>query len=294
MSDLAEHIRSACLLEATATKPGNVHPTASFVDMSYSDLVDSADAVAEILAVAADRGVGRAVLESVNATAKVVDCNSNLGIILLLAPLAAVPRGVSLATGITTVLENLDAVDAECVYRAIRLARPGGLGEVPAQGVATSPTISLMAAMKLSSSHDDVAACYSNHFRRVIAWSLNDLPRGLQFSQDWNCHIVRLSLRILGDHPDTLIARKCGMATAVEASRRARCLLASGWPRRDQSPADLASFDAWLREDGHRRNPGTTADLVTATLFTALRDGLIQAPTRRELANHANQAMTTA
>ncbi|MDP7277570.1 MAG: triphosphoribosyl-dephospho-CoA synthase [Planctomycetaceae bacterium] len=291
MSQLVEHIRFACLLEATAAKPGNVHPRASFADMTYTDLIGSADAVAEILATASDRGVGRTVLDSVNATASVVDCNSNLGIILLLAPLAAVPRDVPLATGIATVLENLDDVDADCVYQAIRLARPGGLGEVVSHGVATPPRISLMSAMNLATAHDDVAACYTDHFSRILDWSLNELPRGQQFLQNWSQSVVRLSLRILADHPDTLIARKCGMATAVEASRRAACLLASGWPRQDRSPADLEAFDAWLREDGHRRNPGTTADLVTATLFAALRDGIIQSPTRRELDNHVDRVL---
>ena len=32
-------------------------------------------------------------------------------------------------------------------------------------------------------------------------------------------------------------------------------------------------LDSWLRSDGNRRNPGTTADLVAATLFAGLRGG---------------------
>ena len=41
------------------------------------------------------------------------------------------------------------------------------------------------------------------------------------------------------------------------------------------TPAGRAAydgFDRWLRADGHARNPGTTADLVTACLFVALRE----------------------
>jgi len=34
----------------------------------------------------------------------------------------------------------------------------------------------------------------------------------------------------------------------------------------------------WLRADGNRRNPGTSADLVAATLFVALREELIPLP----------------
>ena len=91
MSALADQIRMACLLEATAAKPGNVHPGASFSDMTYSDLVRSADAVAGILAEAAEHGVGPTVLAAARATAGVAAGNTNLGILLLLAPLAAVP-----------------------------------------------------------------------------------------------------------------------------------------------------------------------------------------------------------
>ena len=40
----------------------------------------------------------------------------------------------------------------------------------------------------------------------------------------------------------------------------------------------LAELDAWLRAEGNRRNPGTTADLVTACLFIALREGSITLP----------------
>jgi hypothetical protein len=37
-------------------------------------------------------------------------------------------------------------------------------------------------------------------------------------------------------------------------------------------------FGAWLRAEGHTRNPGATADLVCAGLFAALRDGTIALP----------------
>jgi triphosphoribosyl-dephospho-CoA synthase len=90
--------------------------------------------------------------------------------------------------------------------------------------------------------------------------------------------IIHCHLHLLAGHPDTLIARKRGRAEAEEASRRAADVLAGGWPARAEGRAALAALDQWLRTDGHARNPGTTADLVTACLFVALRDGLIQLP----------------
>ena len=79
-------------------------------------------------------------------------------------------------------------------------------------------------------------------------------------------------------HPDTLIARKCGLAVAEEAARRARQVLDGGWPKPGAAWARLGELDAWLRADGHRRNPGATADLVAATLFVALREESLPLP----------------
>src|SRR5207248_11528696 len=110
-------LRAACVLEAAACKPGNVHPRASFPDLNYEHFVVSADAIAPILARAAHLGVGRAILEAVTATQERVGRNTNLGVILLLAPLAAVPTGVRLADGIRDVLHGLTCGDGDLDYR---------------------------------------------------------------------------------------------------------------------------------------------------------------------------------
>jgi len=41
----------------------------------------------------------------------------------------------------------------------------------------------------------------------------------------------------------------------------------------------LKEFDRLLRVNGNRLNPGTTADLVTASLFVGLAECEIQVPT---------------
>ncbi|HAA62747.1 MAG TPA: triphosphoribosyl-dephospho-CoA synthetase [Planctomycetaceae bacterium] len=278
MSSLADQIRTACLLEATAAKPGNVHPEAAFVDMTYLDLVRSAEAVAGILATAPQRGVGPVVLEAVEATAEVTRVNTNLGIILLLAPLAAVPADISLERGIDDVIDALDEQDASCVFAAIRQANPGGLGKVPEHDVTRPPTVGLLEAMQAAADHDSVAACYANRFSHVLSWSRSKPLEPATFPFGWQQQVVGLALSIHAVQPDTLIARKCGINTAIEASRRARIVLQGGWPDESQSHVAFREFDTWLRADGHRRNPGTTADLVTATLFAALRESRIPGP----------------
>ena len=70
--------------------------------------------------------------------------------------------------------------------------------------------------------------------------------------------------------PPAMIARKWGPAVAAEASLRAQSVLSGGRSKRPTEVPAYADFDAWLRADGHRRNPGATADLMAAALFLAL------------------------
>lgn len=271
-------IETACLLEATARKPGNVHPQASFPDLTYSDFVRSASAAAPALAAARVLGVGPAVLEAVTATRQQVAANTNLGIILLLAPLAAVAPNQSLASGIPDVLGRLTVEDAASVYAAIRAARPGGLGKVDEQDVAGAPTETLRDVMRLAADRDLIARQYVTDFRLVLESGLGHLAACADFERDWEESIIGLQLRLMAGHPDSLIARKCGVQLAEEASRRASDMLAAGWPQTPAAHRLLGEFDTWLRADGHRRNPGTTADLIAASLFAALREGVIRAP----------------
>lgn len=271
--DLSGAIRRACVLEATAAKPGNVHPGASFSDLKYADFVRSAEAVAPVLARTIELGIGRAIFEAVQATRAVVRTNTNLGIVLLLAPLAAIPLGQTLKGGISDVLNQLTHVDAVWVYRAIRLAQPGGLGSAESEDVSTEPTGTLYEVMQLAADRDGVAAQYANGF----AWVIEEGAPFLMESPDFATHpeqvVIELQLRLLAAHPDTLIARKCGAGVAEEVSRRAQDVLDAGNLQADTGHNLLADFDRWLRADGNRRNPGTTADLIAACLFAAFRDG---------------------
>jgi triphosphoribosyl-dephospho-CoA synthase len=272
-SRLEEMIRAACVLEATARKAGNVHPLRSFPDLTYRDFVHSADAVAPILARSAERGVGSAILGSIEATRDRVGRNTNLGMILLLAPLAAVPLGVRLVDGISDVLQGLSHEDAELAYRAIRLAHPGGMGQVAREDISGPPTTTLLEAMRLAADRDLVARQYAENFSLVLEFGVAWLQKVADFKRHWEPAIVGLQLELLSRHADSLIARKCGLETAAEASRRAAVVLAAARPGTRDAQEALNEFDRWLRADGNRRNPGTTADLIAAILFAAFRDG---------------------
>ncbi len=206
--------------------------------------------------------------------------NVNLGIILLLAPLAAVPRGRPLAEGVAGVLDRTTLEDARLAYQAIRLANPGGLGRSPeGEDVADEPTGTLLEVMRLAEGRDRDRPPVRPSVRRTSSTIvLPALEAGLARGWPLEAAIVGAALRVLAARPDTLIARKRGDAVAAEASGRAAAVLASAWPDRVE---EFDRFDAWLRVDGHARNPGATADLVTAGLFAGLRDGTISLLTDR-------------
>lgn len=277
-TNLEEMLRAACVLEAAARKAGNVHPGASFADLTYTDFVVSADAVAPILARTPELGVGRAILESVAATRQQVGRNTNLGIVLLLAPLAAVPAEIPLADGIKDVLLRLTQEDAEYAYLAIRLAQPGGMGEVDSEDISRAPTGTLLEVMRLAASRDSIARQYAENFSLILETGAPYLSRVRDLAQNWEVAIIDLQLELLSQHPDSLIIRKCGLETAEEVSRRAAEVRKSLRLEAPNAQLEWAEFDRWLRSDGNRRNPGTTADLIAAALFAAFRDGGVPRP----------------
>ncbi|MCC7475983.1 MAG: triphosphoribosyl-dephospho-CoA synthase [Pirellulales bacterium] len=274
MPSLSEQLTLACIFEATAAKPGNVHPGAAFFDACYLDFVHSAVVSGPIVAQAGRLGVGRAVLEAVQATREAVGKNTNLGTLLLLAPLAAVPAGVPLAHGIGDVLERLTPADTRHVYAAIRTAGAGGLGNADEADVSSDPpaSLSLVPAMTLAADRDLVARQYANQFADIFQNMAPSIEEGSRRGWSLMDSIVHAHLGQLSNEGDSLILRKCGAAVAEEARQRASHVLAAGEPTESGYNQALVELDAWLRADGHRRNPGTTADLITAALFVLLRE----------------------
>ncbi|MGE0607608.1 MAG: triphosphoribosyl-dephospho-CoA synthase [Pirellulales bacterium] len=273
----------ACVLEVTAPKPGNVHRGADFFDASYIDFIAGAVAIGpHVQAAAEGTKVGAAVLAAVEATRRVTSTNTNLGTVLLLVPLAkAASASRDLAAtpeALAQVLESLQADDARLVYEAIRLARPGGLGQVESGDMHQAPPGSLLDAMRLAADRDLVARQYVTNFETVLTAALPWLVQARQAGHSLADAIVQVQLRLMAAWPDSLIARKCGADMAQQASDRAADVLELGQPG-DQLYLDgLADLDFWLRSDGHRRNPGTTADLIAAGLFVGLLSGQIRPP----------------
>jgi triphosphoribosyl-dephospho-CoA synthase len=265
--------QAACLIEASAAKPGNVTPKHSFDDTSYEDFLLSAAAIGPAFLDASHARVGATVLRAVADTRRVVGVNTNLGIVLLLAPLARAAGAGSgpLRARVAGVLASLTLEDARDAYAAIRLAAPAGLGTAAAEDVRDEPKRTLREAMALAAERDSIAREYATDYELTFGIVLPALKQARATGLSWSRATLEAYLRTLAEVPDTLIARKLGIEAALAVSAGARRVLAAAPASRDEA---LAAFDADLRVGGNRRNPGTTADLMAAGLFVAMAEEL--------------------
>jgi triphosphoribosyl-dephospho-CoA synthase len=270
--DLSSLATLACVLEASAPKPGNVSPGRPFRDMSHVDFVASAVAAGPELGRAGERPLGETILAAVRATRRWTSANTNLGIVLLLAPLAraASAAGGSLRDRLGDVLRTTTIADARAAYAAIRTARPAGMGTAGDQDLATEPTVTLLEAMRLAADRDLVAREYASDYTLTFECGYPALRAARGAGYDWDEAIVESFLTLLAREPDTLVTRKLGPAPAEAISHRASQLLRLGGVRTLEGRAALAEFDADLRDAQNSRNPGTTADLTAAAVFVAL------------------------
>jgi triphosphoribosyl-dephospho-CoA synthase len=271
---LEHHVQLACLLEVSAAKPGNVTPAHDFSDTTYADMVRSALALGPVFGAqtARVRSVGELISDGVSATARVVGPgnNTNLGIVLLFAPLvrAAATRrdDEAFRSAVRRTLATLDIDDAAAAFAAIARARPGGLGEAPEHDVRAPASVSLREAMAAAAHRDSIASEYATGYSIVFETGLPLLSNMLRDGIPTLEAVVSVHVGLLASRPDTLIARKAGAAAACAVTQAAREV-------RDGSRS-LADFDASLRGGDHRLNPGTTADLVAATLLVTLLSGV--------------------
>jgi triphosphoribosyl-dephospho-CoA synthase len=261
---------AACLDELDAPKPGNVHRLAPGHGMSVADFVLSARASAGPIA---ERGarVGVRVRNAVDATIAAAGQNTNLGIILLCAPLAAAAesRETDLRTALARALDGLDKDDAAGVFAAIVTANPGGLGRSARHDVRAPATVTLREAMAEAADRDCVARQYVTAYEDIFSLGLPALDAALRKGRDRRWSTLAVYLAFLASLPDSHILRKFDAATAAETQREAaRCRGALDTVHDPESMiAELLRWDAALKS--RAINPGTSADLTVATLFAA-------------------------
>jgi triphosphoribosyl-dephospho-CoA synthase len=256
----------ACELDVAVRKPGNVSLASPGHGMTAAQFIASAQAAAPLLFAPRQR-VGRRIEAAVSASWAAAGCNTNLGIVLLCAPIAAAVErfpSADLRQALEAVLADLNLDDAAAAYRAITLAQPGGLGDAAAEDVRRPPSLGLREAMALAAARDSIARQYANGFADLFETALPQAPSG----KVSDAAVQRVFLALLARLPDSHIVRKHGEAvaqTVMSAAQR--------WQEQAEAGLvldDTPAFAAWDDElKAAAINPGTTADLTVAALLLA-------------------------
>ena len=271
-ADIAALAQLACLLEVSAPKPGNVSPGRHFADLTYEDFLTSAVAIGPSFTRVADQPVGETIRQAIEGTACWTKTNTNLGIVLLLAPLAkaAASGAGDLRGALRRVLDETTVDDAREVYAAIRRANPGGLGRSDAQDVASEPDVTLLEAMRLAADRDGIAREYATAFAVTFERGSPTLAHARADGLPWSDAVVETYLSLLAHSVDTHIVRRTGVAAAERVSMLAREVLEAGGVRSAAGRQAVDEMDRAMRNGRNSNNPGTTADLTAAAIFVTL------------------------
>lgn len=277
--DVADTIEWACRLDVQAAKPGNVSFASPGHGMRAEDFLVSARAIAGPLS-APGRKIGERIAEAVDATWSEIGLNTNLGIVLLAAPLAhatlSIAPGESLPSATMRVLSALDADDAARAFSAIVRANPAGLGTVERLDVRGPVQASLLEAMRAAAHRDSIARQYAIGYRDVFEFGVPHFRTARALLGSDERAVVACYLGWLGRCPDTHIARKHGLEVASQVREEALQVEAQWREARDIAAADalLQAWDAALKSRGV--NPGTSADLTVASVLAAGLERLIE------------------
>lgn len=260
----------ACEQEVNAPKPGNVNCFSDGHNMEIADFLKSAHAIAAPLT-DPTLSVGERIHKAIQATREVVDCNTNLGIVLLFAPICKAIEQCNdaeeLFTQLNKVLNELTVNDAIECYKAIQLAEAGGIGKTDEQDINSEPTVTLKQAMEIAQKWDTIALQYCNNFHEICEFGLKNLTTEINSGKTVEWAIALAYLTILSDVPDTLIARKQGLEQAQAVSTKAKTLLTKMKKLNslDSFKVDAIAWDKELKSQAI--NPGTSADMIAATLL---------------------------
>lgn len=263
--------QNACLAELEALKPGNVHIFADGHGMVVEQFISSAEASAPSIA-DPNLTLGQRILKAITATHQAVGCNTNLGIVLLCAPLAQAAlqqSSLSFQERLGQVLANTTIDDAQYVFEAIQLANPAGLGHSEEHDVHQQADCTLLEAMKVAAMKDNVALQYTNGFYQIATEGLTHYQQALQRWERPAWATTAVYLFWLAHYVDSHVVRKYGMEVANGLQKAARSHYVDFLKQDNPKlylPA-LRAFDTSLKD--HGINPGTSADLTVATLCWA-------------------------
>lgn len=296
--NIAQLGETATLLEVSGyPKPGNVHRTQDFDDMTYEDFLISASVLRENLEIVAYNSskyypnllnkihLGEAILRSVKSTNKLVNTNTNLGISMLMIPISAGCGALinseniyNLPSMVDLIMKNSQADDALALVKAIVLSKAGGMDNKTSKyDVNNSNTIdeivrdniNLYDLLEMSAKHDKISYELVNGLPIISEYGYPTFTK-IDGKYSRNDVTLEIFLTLLANVPDTLISRKYGDDVAKDVSNSAKNILKETEIGTDERLNQLKEFDTFLRNKKY--NPGTTADFTAASLFVGLVD----------------------
>ncbi len=273
---VAECAELAMLIELSSSpKPGNVDRCHDFPDISFHHfLVSAVSAYPVFRAAALGKGsVGSLILDGVKAWNDWnIGSNTHFGSLVLLIPLAiAAGKPGPLRNELVGVLKGTSANDAVDFYQAFNIAgaRVTEVDEFSLKDPDSAKKLyqenrTLLDLMRLSRGHDLIALEWATFYER--SFRLADHLQERASRLGLNDGVVRTFLEALAEMPDSLIMAKFGESKAREISAKA------GWALKDETLESARRLDQELLAGDI--NPGSTADLIAASLFISLLKGL--------------------
>ncbi|OIQ52414.1 triphosphoribosyl-dephospho-CoA synthase [Pseudodesulfovibrio hydrargyri] len=263
----------ACIFEVLAEKPGNVTRTRDCSGLRLEHFLVSAAAIGPAFSSASAASVGEMIRDGADHTKTLAGVNTNVGILLMLAPLAkaaALGGSSELRASLRRVLAGLTVEDSRLAFASIVKAAPHGMDTVEEGDIRdTEVTITLREAMGLARDRDTLAAQYVTDFELVFEGRAG-LKRLLDEGASLSQAVIQTYLTILASVPDTDIARKTDTDTARSISAQAAEALGLGGVFSEQGRRAVERFDRLTRDEKRLYNPGTTADIMAGALFALL------------------------
>ncbi len=275
---LIDSYQQACEIELQAYKPGNVSTYNAGHDMTVDDFRMSYRVSSEAVT-DPEYSLGEKIYHAVKATRDAVGCNTNLGIVLLCAPLFQAlekkQAGQSLRQALKKTLDQTSRADADWVFQAIQLASPGGLGESNHEDVSRKATMSLTEAMKIASHRDRVAYQFATCYKDIFEFTFFVYNNNFEKFGEKNWAALAVFSAMLALYPDSHIERKYGNQysdwVATEMGKIHNALATTRNPKSLISMLDR--LDKAFKVKGI--NPGTTADITVATVLVVFLEQLV-------------------
>jgi triphosphoribosyl-dephospho-CoA synthase len=122
---------------------------------------------------------------------------------------------------------------------------------------------------RISAEIDEISKEWSIHFHSVL-YEIHPFIQKISHTlDDLEEAIVPTFVWLLSKRPDGLIIKKAGRERAEEV-RMIAYEAFNNWSESNKPEERIAALDEVLRREGNLLNPGTTADLVSATVFCRL------------------------